>query len=58
MTGSLPESGCAVGGLSSGWSRELVAERLGVVNKYYADIERGTCGMSVETLLTCPACME
>ena len=34
-----------------GWSRELVAERLGVVNKYYADIERGTCGMSVETLI-------
>ena len=29
----------------------LVAERLGVVNKYYADIERGTCGMSVETLI-------
>lgn len=36
--------------LELGWSRELVAERLGVVNKYYADIERGTCGMSVETL--------
>ena len=34
--------------LELGWSRELVAERLGVVNKYYADIERGTCGMSVE----------
>ncbi len=32
--------------LELGWSRELVAERLGVVNKYYADIER-TCGMSV-----------
>ena len=28
-----------------------IAERLGVVNKYYADIERGTCGMSVETLI-------
>ncbi len=50
MTGSLPESGCAVGGLSSAGA-ELVAERLGVVNKYYADIERGTCGMSVETLI-------
>ena len=35
--------------LELGWSRELVAERL--VNKYYADIERGTCGMSVETLI-------
>lgn len=34
-----------------GWSRELVSERIGVVNKYYGDIERGTCGMSVETLI-------
>ena len=34
-----------------GCSTELEAERLGVVNKYYADIERGTCGMSVETLI-------
>ena len=34
-----------------GWNREMVAERLGVVNKYYADIERGTCGMSIETFV-------
>lgn len=34
-----------------GWSRKYVAERLGLVEKYYADIERGTCGMSVETLM-------
>ena len=35
-----------------GWSRELVGRNGSVVvNKYYADIERGTCGMSVETLI-------
>lgn len=27
------------------------AEKLGIVSKYYADIERGNCGMSVETML-------
>lgn len=34
-----------------GWSRKFVAEKIGLVEKYYADIERGTCGMSIETLL-------
>lgn len=34
-----------------GWSRGYVAERIGIVEKYYADIERGTCGMSIETML-------
>lgn len=34
-----------------GWSRRYVADRIGLVEKYYADIERGTCGMSVETLM-------
>lgn len=34
-----------------GWSRGFTAEKIGLVEKYYADIERGTCGMSVETLL-------
>lgn len=34
-----------------GWSRSYVAERVGIVEKYYADIERGTCGMSIETML-------
>lgn len=33
------------------WSRRYVAEQVGVVEKYYADIERGTCGMSIETLI-------
>lgn len=34
-----------------GWDRKFVAGNLGLAEKYYADIERGTCGMSVETLL-------
>lgn len=34
-----------------GWTRRFVAEKVGLVEKYYADIERGTCGMSIETLL-------
>lgn len=33
------------------WSRKYVADRIGLGDKYYADIERGTCGMSVETLI-------
>lgn len=33
------------------WDRKFVADRIGVVEKYYGDIERGTCGMSIETLL-------
>lgn len=34
-----------------GWSRKYVAEKIGLVERYYSDIERGTCGMSVETLM-------
>lgn len=34
-----------------GWTREYVASKVGIVEKYYADIERGTCGMSIETML-------
>lgn len=34
-----------------GWSRKYVAGEIGLVVKYYSDIERGTCGMSVETLM-------
>lgn len=34
-----------------GWTRSRVAEQIGIVDKYYADIERGTCGMSIETLI-------
>ena len=34
-----------------GMTQEEMAERIGRVPKYYADIERGSCGMSVETLM-------
>lgn len=34
-----------------GWDRKYVAEKVGLVEKYYADIERGSCGMSIETLI-------
>lgn len=32
-------------------TREEVAKKIGRASKYYSDIERGTCGMSVETLV-------
>lgn len=32
-------------------SREALAEKMERVPKYVADIERGTCGMSIDTLL-------
>ena len=35
-----------------GWSQERAAEMMNLSAKYYADIERGTCGMSIETLVT------
>lgn len=34
-----------------GWSQEETAEKINRAAKYYADIERGSCGMSLETLL-------
>ena len=34
-----------------GSSREEIAGRIGRSSKYYADIERGSCGMSLDTLL-------
>ena len=34
-----------------GFSRKYMAEHLGRSFKYYADIERGSCGMSAETML-------
>lgn len=34
-----------------GFSRAEVAERIDRAEKYYADIERGSCGMSVETMM-------
>lgn len=37
--------------LSLGLSQEALAERIDRAAKYYSDIERGICGMSVETML-------
>lgn len=34
-----------------GWSRSFVAGKIGITEKYYSDIERGYCGMSIETLI-------
>lgn len=34
-----------------GYSRDQMAEQVGRATKYCADIERGQCGMSVDTLL-------
>lgn len=34
-----------------GWSQDELAEKIDRASKYYADIERGNCGMSIETLL-------
>lgn len=34
-----------------GMTQDEAAEKVGRAVKYYADIERGNCGMSIETLL-------
>ncbi len=34
-----------------GFTQDEVAEKIDRAAKYYADIERGSCGMSVETLM-------
>ena len=34
-----------------GWSRGYVSEKVGKVEKYYADIERGSWALSIETLI-------
>lgn len=34
-----------------GWSQDEMAEKINRATKYYADIERGSCGMSIETLM-------
>ncbi len=35
-----------------GLTQDEMAERIGRAPKYYADIERGSCGMSIETLMS------
>lgn len=34
-----------------GFTQEEMAEKIDRATKYYADIERGNCGMSIETLM-------
>lgn len=34
-----------------GLSRRKMSEQIGKAEKYYADIERGYCGMSLETMI-------
>lgn len=34
-----------------GLTQDEMAERINRAPKYYADIERGSCGMSIETLM-------
>lgn len=38
-----------------GLTQDEMAERINRASKYYADIERGSCGMSVETLMAISA---
>lgn len=35
-----------------GWTRGFAANHVGIAEKFYADIERGYCGMSIETLIS------
>ncbi len=38
--------------MTLGLSQEELAERIDRAPKYYSDIERGSCGMSIETMLS------
>ena len=40
-----------------GLSRQEIAEQIGKAEKYYADIERGYCGMSLETMIQIAGCL-
>ena len=40
-----------------GLSRQRMAERIGKAEKYYADIERGYCGMSLDTMIDIAGCL-
>jgi transcriptional regulator with XRE-family HTH domain len=41
-----------------GFSQDEVAERIDRAPKYCSDIERGTCGMSTETMLAISKCLD
>lgn len=38
--------------ITLGWTQEEFAEKIGRAYKYCQDIERGTCGMSIDTMLS------
>lgn len=40
-----------------GMTQEEIAEKIDRATKYYADIERGNCGMSLETMLALSSCL-
>lgn len=40
-----------------GLSRQGMAQQIGKTEKYYADIERGYCGMSLETMIVIAGCL-
>ena len=42
---------------SLGISRREMAAKIGKAEKYYADIERGYCGMSLDTLIDISDCL-
>ncbi len=41
-----------------GLSQDELAEKIDRATKYCSDIERGTCGMSVETMLALSECLD
>ncbi|MBD5535186.1 MAG: helix-turn-helix transcriptional regulator [Lachnospiraceae bacterium] len=41
-----------------GLTQEEMAEKINRATKYYADIERGSCGMSIETLMALSASLD
>lgn len=41
-----------------GLTREEVADYIGRAIHYYGDIERGTCGMSIDTLMDLAECLD
>lgn len=40
-----------------GWTQEELSEKIGRTYKYCQDIERGSCGMSIDTMLGIAACL-
>lgn len=40
-----------------GITRHEIAQKIGKAEKYYADIERGYCGMSLDTMINIADCL-